>query len=99
METKINIIFYVILGLMILYVIVYALGSFSILGVSVFPAFTGLSAEINYYLTLIFWIVLQIIVIFFFYKLFYYIGRYGIGFKRKLLKWSDNLRNLIVVNT
>lgn len=63
------------------------------------PAFTRLRMTVNYLLILIFFIALQVGLIYGYYKL----GKYvTIGFnllKGKLMKWSLNIRNYIIIHT
>jgi hypothetical protein len=63
------------------------------------PAFTRIRMTFNYFLILIFFIVIQIGLIYAYYKL----GKYAMrGFniiKTKLMNWSINIRNYIVIHS
>ena len=79
----------VLLGLLLFYLILYI----------PIPAFARLRAVINYFLVLIFWILLQVLVIFGYFKL----GSFAVkGFdflKHKFTKWTIGINNYIVVHS
>jgi hypothetical protein len=83
------IILWVILALVIIYLILFI----------PIPAFTSLRTQINYFLILIFWVVLQVGIIIGYYK----VGTYalkGISAVRfKVVNWSLNIRDYIITHS
>ena len=79
--------------------IIFAIVGFYLILFIPIPAFTRLRTTINYFLILTFFIVIQIGLIYAYYKL----GRYTAkGFKivqTKLMNWSINIRNFIVIHS
>lgn len=79
--------------------IIFAIIGFYLVLFIPIPAFTRLRTTINYFLILILFIVIQIGLIYAYYKL----GKYAVrGFKivqTKLTNWSINIRNYIIIHS
>lgn len=91
-----NVILWIVLSLLLIYLIVYTLGSITFFGNPIFPFFTGITEQVNYILLIIFFIVLQIVVVAVFYKLFTFVFRKILTVKNKLENWSFNIQSYLV---
>jgi len=85
----ISVIMFILLGLISIYLILFI----------PLPSFTRLRMTINYFLILIFFVVIQVGLIYAYYKLGKYATRGFTIIKTKLMNWSINLRNYIVIHS
>jgi hypothetical protein len=63
------------------------------------PAFTKLRVTINYFMIIIFWFLLQGILIYGYYKLGTYFIKGIRIYKSKVMDWTMNIRDYIIVHT
>ena len=85
----ISIIMSVIFALIVIYLILFI----------PLPAFTRIRMTINYFLILILFILIQVGLIYGYYKLGKYATRGFNIIKTKLMNWSINIRNYIVIHS
>lgn len=92
---KFNIIFWIVFSVLTLYLIIYMLGSLEFFGRPLFPIFLGLSSQINFYVLVSVFILLQIVIIMGFYKLYSVVFRGVFNVKNRLEKFSYSIQSYI----
>jgi hypothetical protein len=84
---------FIVLGIVLVLLVIYIFLFIPI------PAFTKLRMFINYFLIVLFWIMLQVGLIYGYYKLGRLAGKGFILIKTKMVKWSLNIRHYIITHS
>ena len=84
---------FIILGFIVVLVIIYLILFIPI------PAFTSLRTQINYFLIIAFWVLLQVGIIFGYFEAGKYVFKGVNALKYKTTDWSLKLRDYIIVHS
>jgi len=82
---------YIAMALMIIYILLLALSPF-------FSSIAQLKATINYFLFIIFWVVIQVGLILGYYEAGKLIAKGFVFMKSKVMNWSNTFRRYIIMN-
>lgn len=84
--------FFLILMVILTLIIIYCLLFLPV------PAFTKLRMIINYFLIIVFWIIIQIALIYGYYKLGTYMFMFFTILKTKMINWTFNIKKYIITH-
>lgn len=81
----------------IVYVILILLSVYLILFLPI-PAFKTLRVTINYFLLLIFWVIIQVLIIYAYYKLIRFCIVNVLGLRQKIHNWTFKIKRYVIVH-
>jgi hypothetical protein len=82
---------FIILFIILVLIIIYCLLFIPI------PAFTKVRMIVNYFLIIIFWIIIQVGLIFAYYKIGIFVAKGITNLKTKILNWTMNFKKYIIL--